>query len=304
MVEESPEGEVDGAADDPGAPRRPPRPALDRPSARCSSAARSRDRSSTAARSRRSRPTIRTCRATRSGSCARSSSGRAAAASRRGRLPLPAPADPRRGLRRAAEGDARRAPRALRRLARGARPDLVELRRDRRLPPRAGGAVPRRARLSLSGSARGRQPCSGASRGAGARGDTNAAVTLLERASALLAADDPRRLALLPTLGLALYLLGRLDDCYGRSTRRSSGRTRHLGARVLREDVVARSRRVDLPLRDRARRTRRAGQGRGFRERRDAGGRLQPLGWALYWSGRLGGVRAGPAGDRACALGR
>ena len=40
-----------------------------------------------------------------------------AAAPRRGRLPLPAPPDPRRGLRGAAEGRARRATRALRRLA-------------------------------------------------------------------------------------------------------------------------------------------------------------------------------------------
>ena len=50
-----------------------------------------------------------------------------AAASRRGRLPLPSPADPRRRLRGAAEGDPRRAARALRRLAGRARADLVEL---------------------------------------------------------------------------------------------------------------------------------------------------------------------------------
>ena len=46
---------------------------------------------------------------------------RPAAARRRGRLPLPPPADPRRRLRRAAEGGPGRAARALRRLARGAR---------------------------------------------------------------------------------------------------------------------------------------------------------------------------------------
>ena len=43
------------------------------------------------------------------------------AAPRRGRLPLPPPADPRRRLRRAAEGDPSRTARALRRLAGGAR---------------------------------------------------------------------------------------------------------------------------------------------------------------------------------------
>ena len=69
-----------------------------------------------------------------------------AAARRRGRLPLPPPADPRRGLRRAAEGGARRPPRALRRLARGARRGARRARRDRRLPPRAGLSLPRRAR--------------------------------------------------------------------------------------------------------------------------------------------------------------
>ena len=48
-------------------------------------------------------------------------SARDAAAAGRRRLPVPPPADPRRRLRGAAEGDARRAARALRRLARGAR---------------------------------------------------------------------------------------------------------------------------------------------------------------------------------------
>ena len=47
--------------------------------------------------------------------------------SRRGRLPLPPPADPRRRLRRSPQGDPSRAARALRRLARAARRRLVEL---------------------------------------------------------------------------------------------------------------------------------------------------------------------------------
>ena len=60
---------------------------------------------------------------------------------RRRRLPLPPPADPRHGLRGAAEGHSRRAPRALRRLAGRAR-RAARAGRDRRLPPRAGRAVP------------------------------------------------------------------------------------------------------------------------------------------------------------------
>ena len=54
--------------------------------------------------------------------------------------------DPRRRLRRAAEGGARRAPRALRSLAGGARRRARRAGRDPRLPPRAGLPLPRRAR--------------------------------------------------------------------------------------------------------------------------------------------------------------
>jgi class 3 adenylate cyclase/tetratricopeptide (TPR) repeat protein/uncharacterized protein (DUF433 family) len=43
------------------------------------------------------------------------------------------------------------------------------------------------------------------------RADSRAAMNLLERAARLLAADDPRRLSLLPILGQALRLQGRLD---------------------------------------------------------------------------------------------
>ncbi len=69
-----------------------------------------------------------------------------AAARRRGRLPLPPPPDPRRRLRRAAESDPRRAPRALRILAGAARGRARRAGRDPRLPPRAGLPLPRRAR--------------------------------------------------------------------------------------------------------------------------------------------------------------
>jgi predicted ATPase/class 3 adenylate cyclase len=44
-----------------------------------------------------------------------------------------------------------------------------------------------------------------------ARADSRAAVNLLERAADLLPADDPRRLSLLPPLGRALRVQGRLD---------------------------------------------------------------------------------------------
>ena len=53
---------------------------------------------------------------------------------------------PRRGLRRAAEGDPRRPPRALRSLAGAARRRARRAGRDPRLPPRAGLPLPRRAR--------------------------------------------------------------------------------------------------------------------------------------------------------------
>jgi class 3 adenylate cyclase/tetratricopeptide (TPR) repeat protein len=44
-----------------------------------------------------------------------------------------------------------------------------------------------------------------------ARGDTQAAATLLERATSLLPADDRRRLSLLPTLGRALREIGQME---------------------------------------------------------------------------------------------
>ena len=63
----------------------------------------------------------------------------------RRRLPLPSSPDPRRRVRLAAEGDARRPARALRALDRRARP-ARRAGRDRRLPPRTGCALPARAR--------------------------------------------------------------------------------------------------------------------------------------------------------------
>ena len=83
------------------------------PSARCSSAARSRARSSTAAPCRRSRPRSRTS-LPRLAALVRRELIRPdrAAVPGRGRLPLPPPADPRRRLRRSPEGGPRRPARA------------------------------------------------------------------------------------------------------------------------------------------------------------------------------------------------
>ena len=77
---------------------------LDRRSAQCSSGERSRARSSTAAQCRRSPPTRRRCSQPRSARPGRADPPRPAPVPRRGRLPLPPSAHPRRRLRRPAEG--------------------------------------------------------------------------------------------------------------------------------------------------------------------------------------------------------
>ena len=64
----------------------------------------------------------------------------------RRRLPLPPPAHPRHRLRGVAQGDPRRAARALRRLARRQRKRAGRARRDPRLSPGAGLPLPRGAR--------------------------------------------------------------------------------------------------------------------------------------------------------------
>ena len=118
------------------------------------------------------------------------------AAARRRRVPLPPPADPRRRLRRAPEGGARRAARALRGLARASEvPDLVELDEilgyhleqaaryraelgaaSAELATKAAGAARRRgiARRRARGLERGRQPAH-ARRGALRAGRSSAA---------------------------------------------------------------------------------------------------------------------------------
>ena len=126
---------------------------------------------------------------------------------RRRGLPLPPPAHPRRRVRVAAEGDPRRAARALRRLARDARPRRA--RRDRRLPPRAGAPLPSASSTPRPG-ARGARAARIASRlGAagrrrsGPRRLQRADASLLRRAHVASARDDSdARATLAPELAL------------------------------------------------------------------------------------------------------
>ena len=130
-----------------GAARGPPGSARRRPSAACSSAGRSRARSSTAAPCRRSHPTETQVTPHLAALVRKpADQARPAPARRRGRLPLPSSVDPRRRLRGAAEDDPRRAPRALRGLAGASRSRARGARRDPRLPPRTGVPISRRAR--------------------------------------------------------------------------------------------------------------------------------------------------------------
>ena len=137
---------------------------------------------------------------------------------RGGGVPVPPPADPRRGVRGDAEGDAGGAPRAVRRMARAAWPasGCSEYEEIVALPPGAGVPVPARSwarstrRRGTWAAARpntcprrppGRRPVATSSRRRG----------LLARASALLADDDPERLRLQPTLGRAMFEAGEIE---------------------------------------------------------------------------------------------
>ena len=122
---------------------------LDRASARSSRRRRSRARSSRASAWRRSWTTPSAPRSapTCGRSSARTSSGPWAPATD---LPLPPPAHPRRGLRRDAQGAARRAARALRGLA-GGTAAVSRGRRAARLPPRARRPAASRARRDRRG---------------------------------------------------------------------------------------------------------------------------------------------------------
>ncbi len=111
---------------------------------------------------------------------------RPATASARGRIPFSPPPDPRRRLRGPSEGGPRRVARSLRGLAREARREPRRAGGDRRLPPRAGGALPRRARPSRPGIALAAGDRLGvAGQRAFWRGDWRTATRLLDRALSL-----------------------------------------------------------------------------------------------------------------------
>ena len=99
-----------------------------------------RGRGAAAARRRRSRRTPRIA------APQRADRARHRLVPRRAGAALPPRADPRRGLPPAAEGHARRAAHALRRLGAGARGRFGRARRDDRLAPRAGAPAPARTR--------------------------------------------------------------------------------------------------------------------------------------------------------------
>ena len=88
----------------------------------------------------------------------------------RGRLSLPPPADPRRGLRGAPESDSGGPARALRRLDRRTRRRSRRAGRGRRLPPRAGVSLPGRARPCGRGGAGAFRACRRAPGGCGSEG--------------------------------------------------------------------------------------------------------------------------------------
>ena len=119
---------------------------------------------------------------------------------RRGGLPLSPSADPRRRLRLASQGDASRAPRIIRRLARPAC-EPRRTGRDRRLPPRArvpqpGGARQCRPAARSSRQPRVREARRGSRRRRVERGDVGAMCGLTLRAAALLPEGDSKRLDL------------------------------------------------------------------------------------------------------------
>ena len=134
-------------------------------------------------------------------------------AARRRRLSLPPPADPRRGVRVAPEGDPGRPARALRRLARRARQPR-RAGRDRRLPPRTGEPASAGARRRGRSRRAPRQPLRCSTRRRRRRGlRTSRPPRDAEpprRAIALLP-EGPDRRALLPDLIEALVEVGEHD---------------------------------------------------------------------------------------------
>ena len=126
---------------------------------------------------------------------------------RRRGLPLPPPAHPRRRLRVAAEGDARGAARAVRRLARAATTSSSATRSSATTSSRRTATAPSSIRWttrSQSSARRAADRLGTAGAGAMDRGDWGAARGLLRRARGLLPEGSDERAALGPDLALTL----------------------------------------------------------------------------------------------------
>ena len=206
------------SSDDPGAACRAPRPARPRRTG-CARARLGRGahvpprrRAGALARTRPSSSTPLTALVRQGAAAPRSS----AQFPGRGRVSLPPPADPRRGLRRAPEIDAGRAARALRRPG-SASAAPTSSRWTRSSATTSSGRTATASSSGLRTRRPSRSPTVAAERlaaagtKAAARGDVRAATSLLARALALYPADDARRLGLLPTLGSALREDGQWD---------------------------------------------------------------------------------------------
>jgi tetratricopeptide (TPR) repeat protein len=138
---------------------------------------------------------------------------------------------------------------------------------------------------------------------AGEREDSGASITLLRRASALLEPADPRRMALLPALGQALYSLGRLDEAYATLDEAIERADPNIAAQAFFFKVFAKGHGESISPID-LERDARAGLaqvGQAANERTLAAGYMT-LGWALYWGGRLGAAKE--AGEQAVAHAR
>ena len=264
-----------------------------------------------AAAARRRRPR----RAPRVAPAQRADRARHRLAPRRAGAALPPRADPRRRLPAPAEGHARRAARAPRRLDRGAGRRRARARRDDRLAPRAGAPAPRASsvrstrRAPRSASApravsprpaagrsrattcRSRRACS-AARSIGSTPTTPARADLaLDWCEALLAAGD---------VGPAADAIDELDRVAADSPRLRAWHTCFAGQLTVLTAPrgAARDRRArwrPRPSARRARRRRRRGQG-ALRARAGAGAARQ--GRRLRGGARPGAAAARRAGDR------
>jgi class 3 adenylate cyclase/tetratricopeptide (TPR) repeat protein len=138
---------------------------------------------------------------------------------------------------------------------------------------------------------------------AGQRHDPNACVTLLTRASALFQEQDRARLVLLPTLGQALYWVGRLDDAYAAFDEAIEQADPDTAAYALFYETYIKGHGESTSPIDMERHIL-AGLAsvQGSASVRTLAAGHMTLGWALYWQGDLrGGVEEG---EKAIELAR